>query len=315
MENLDHTKTSVAISGVNGFVGRCLAKSLHDMDVNVIGIGHNEHPNPSIKDCLCEYCSADLSERWPNISRVDAVINLAGLAAVGASFDNPQKYIQTNTAIVTNMCEYYIANKSDKPRLVIVSSGAVYSGEQSMPISEENGILDPKSPYALSKIMNEDQAQYYRNRGLDCVVARPFNHIGIGQNKGFILPDLYDRVINLQPRETTIKTGNLETERDYTDVRDIARAYGYIALKDTLSYHLYNVCSGNSFTGKEILDTILSETDKSNISYDVDPALLRPKDINKIVGDSTRLQKDTGWRPEIDIHQTIRDFIDSKKHK
>lgn len=303
-------KEKIVISGINGFVGHHLARELYNMGVSVAGIGREPEINNDISSIVSEYYQANLVEKWPNITQAKAVIHLAGLAAVGPSFGNPQLYINTNSAMVTNLCEYYL-KQDKKPRIVLISSGAIYNSNQPLPITED-GEIGFASPYTVSKVLNENQALYYRNRGLDCVVARPFNHIGPGQNQGFILPDLYGRLDSLNEGENKIITGNIETKRDYTDVRDIVRAYGKIALTQTLKYNIYNICSGVSVSGSEIFNNLKNIMGLTGVSYEVDPSLVRPTDVEDIIGDSSRLREDTGWEPQIDIHQTIQDFVDSK---
>lgn len=304
-------KNTVVISGVNGFVGGHLSQLLHDKGLNIIGIGMDDQPGEHLDGLLDAYYKADLSKEWPvEEQNVRAVIHLAGLAAVGPSFDNPQLYIDKNSAMVTNLCEYYLAS-DQKPRIVLISSGAIYDSMQTMPISE-GGTIGYNSPYAVSKVLNENQAKYYRGRGLDCVVARPFNHIGPGQGQGFILPDLYARMVDAKGQgQHEITVGNIETKRDYTDVRDIVAAYALLALSSTLESHTYNVCSGESLSGRHIFETLSTEL---GIEFTpvVDQNLVRPNDIMDIRGDSGRLQDELGWKPHYDIEQTIKDFIDSK---
>ena len=301
------TKERVVISGVNGFVGHHLSEELSSAGISVIGIGREDKPTQEVKPLLDEYYKIDLISSWPEIKNVKAVIHLAGLAAVGASYDNPQTYINANSAMVTNLCEYY-AQQESKPRIILVSSGAIYDPEQSMPIAED-GKIGFASPYAVSKVLNENQAAYYRKRGLDCIVVRPFNHIGPGQGPGFILPDLYNRMSALSEGQHVISVGNLETRRDYTDVRDIVRAYTKIALSPTLQRDTYNICSGASFSGVEIFNELTKAMIIPDASYEVDKALLRPSDILEIVGDSSRLKDELGWHPEYLIEQTIADFV------
>ncbi len=298
-------KERIVVSGINGFVGHHLTRKLAELGFSVIGIGSEPGVSPSIKDIVNEYYSQNLIEGWPDTGSVSGVIHLAGLAAVGPSFDEPQKYINGNSAMVTNLCEYYVRQKSEA-RILIVSSGAIYSPDQPMPITEASE-LGLSSPYAVSKVLTENQATYYRNRGLDCVIARPFNHIGPGQGPGFILPDFYGRL-----RETTtgtIKVGNIDTQRDYTDVRDIVNAYITLVTAPTLNELVYNICSGHSLSGREILDMLKTDMDRSQVQFEVDPSLVRPTDIQEITGDSSRLQNELGWKPVIKIDQTIKDFI------
>ncbi|MBC7943406.1 GDP-mannose 4,6-dehydratase [Candidatus Saccharibacteria bacterium] len=303
-------KEKVIISGINGFVGHHLARELHNADLLVIGVGQDEEADADITSIVSEYHQTDLTEQWPDIPNVKAVIHLAGLAAVGPSFDNPQAYINANSSMVTNLCEYYVKQDA-KPRVVIVSSGAIYNSNQPMPIAED-GEIGFSSPYAISKILNENQVAYYRNRGLDCVVARPFNHIGPGQNPGFILPDFYSRLSSLENGEQTISIGNIETRRDYTDVRDIVRAYGKIALAPTLKHSVYNICSGVSLSGVEMFTELKNAMNLTDVGYEIDQSLVRPTDIKDILGDASRLKNELGWEPQIDIRQTVIDFVKSK---
>lgn len=301
-------KRRVVITGVSGFVGYHLASELKSNNVSVVGVGYEEEAPAHLNDVVDEYISADLTQDWPGIEPVDSIIHLAGFAAVGPSFDSPQKYIDGNSSMVTHMCEYYL-QQDKKPRVVIISSGAIYDSNQPMPISEA-GRVGFNSPYAVSKILTENQAEYYRGRGLECVVLRPFNHIGPGQAEGFILPDLYKQLS--ENSDGKILVGNLETRRDYTDVRDIVRAYGKVALAPTLKHGLYNVCSGKSLSGMEILDTLKTCLKKEDVAIEVDQSKIRPNDIMEIIGDSSRLQEELDWHPNISIDQTIQDFVDSK---
>lgn len=303
-------KTRIAVSGINGFVGHHLAQELADNNISVIGIGHDASLSPALDGIVDEYHSADLIKNWPEVENVQGVIHLAGLAAVGPSFDDPQRYINGNSSMVTNLCEYYV-KKEQKPRVVIVSSGAIYASNQPMPITEDSE-MGYTSPYAVSKVLTENQAAYYRNRGLECVVARPFNHIGPGQDKGFILPDFYGRLSSLNEGEKVISVGNIETRRDYTDVRDIVRAYGKIALAPVLQHDTYNICSGESLSGADIFNELKLAMNLPEVNYEIDQSLVRPSDISEIVGDSSRLQDELSWKPEHKIQQTIIDFVNSK---
>ena len=303
-------KEIVVVSGINGFVGYHLAKELNAAGLSVIGIGQEATVNAGISDIVSEYRQANLIEEWPNIPDVKAVVHLAGLAAVSPSFEKPQVYINANSSMVTNLCEYYLKQEK-RPRIVIISSGAIYSPNQPMPISE-GGEIGFSSPYAVSKVLNENQVAYYRKRGLDCVIARPFNHMGPGQAEGFILPDFYSRLASIGEGEHTIITGNIETKRDYTDVRDIARAYCKLALVTNLEKSVYNICSGASLSGSEIFNELKNAMNLNDVSYKIDPTLVRPTDVKDIVGDSSRLKNELDWEPQISIHQTVIDFVKSK---
>jgi GDP-4-dehydro-6-deoxy-D-mannose reductase len=303
----------IVITGINGFVGHHLARELASHNIAVTGVGREKKPSSELQDLLTEYHAVDLIREWPSIKNADAVIHLAGLAAVGPSFDSPQRYINANSSMITNICEYFL-QQNERPRLLIVSSGAVYNPDQVMPITEESDI-GFTSPYAVSKILAENQCAYYRNRGLDCIIARPFNHIGPGQGKGFILPDFYERLSELDDGVASIKVGSINTRRDYTDVRDIVSAYVKLILAPSLEHTLYNVCSGRSLSGEDILNKLKHALGKDDVQFEIDRSLVRPTDVIDIYGDSSRLRKEFDWEPTHSIDDTIADFVADARRK
>lgn len=205
------------------------------------------------------------------------------------------------------------AHAGFKGALSSSARGALYNPQQSLPLTEGSSLLE-NSPYAVGKLGVEHVANYYRLRGLDVVVVRPFNHIGPNQNKGFLVPDLYTQLQTArQTNATSISVGNLATRRDYTDVRDIARAYRLIALASNLNYSLYNICTGRSLAGTNILQLLQVEMGMHDIEPIIDETKVRPTDIMDIYGDASRLTSDTGWTPQIPIEQTIRDFVASQQ--
>ena len=188
---------------------------------------------------------------------------------------------------------------------MLISSGGVYA-PSAEPVSEQSAVR-ASSPYVVSKLAMELQADYYRIRGLDVVVARPFNHIGPGQRLGFIVPDLVKKLSELKPGEA-LSAGNLATFRDYTDVRDVADAYVRLATGNA-PRPVYNVASGMPRSGFEILETIAQ-----CMAIEV-PTLLddanahRPTDNPFVQGDATALREDTGWEPAIPFGDSIRDCV------
>ncbi|MCB9834683.1 GDP-mannose 4,6-dehydratase [Candidatus Nomurabacteria bacterium] len=303
---------NILITGINGFVGKHLTKELVNFGHQVYGIGTEDLPNQQIESLIADYQSADLSRKFPPSShRIDAIIHLAGLAAVGPSFDQPQAYISINSAIFTNICEYYLG-KNEDPRILVVSSASIYDPHQPMPIDETSPVVFT-SPYSVSKVLLENQAQYYNSRGMHCTVVRPFNHIGPEQGLGFLIPDLTDRIIKSDNGSNEITVGNLTTKRDYTDVRDVVRAYRLIIAADKLPNHfLYNVCSGVSYSGEEILNYIVHLLKIKMPSIIVEQSLIRPNDIPEIRGNNLRLVNEYNWQPKYTIKQTIRDYLASR---
>jgi GDP-4-dehydro-6-deoxy-D-mannose reductase len=189
-----------------------------------------------------------------------------------------------------------------------VSSGSLYNPNAALPLTEISEIL-PSSPYAVSKLGQEQIAQYYTIRGFDSIIARPFNHIGPGQSEGFLVPDIAKQISLIEKgRSSKLSVGNLEARRDYTDVRDIARAYRLLIEKGK-SNEIYNVCSGKSWSGQEILDKLVVYS-KTSVEAMKDPSRMRPSDAPDIYGSYEKTTRDTGWRPEINIDQTLLEALE-----
>jgi GDP-4-dehydro-6-deoxy-D-mannose reductase len=301
----------VLVTGVNGFVGLHLAKELNDKGYDVMGVGGKTGAKdiPGSVEVYHELDLTDIEQAATiDFSGVDYVVHLAGLAAVGPSFDNPMLYIGVNVGIEVNLFETAL-KQNVKPKFLIISSGTLYDSKAELPLNETSPV-DPNSPYAVSKIGQEEMALYYETRGFECVIARPFNHIGPGQGLGFIVPDLLKQVVDYQNGLTQeVLVGNLDAQRDYTDVRDIARAYRLL-LEKGKSGEVYNVCSGKALSGHQILDSLLSLVDKRP-EIKQDPTRLRPSDTPVIYGSNQKISEYTGWNPEIDISQTLKDVMQS----
>lgn len=302
------------VTGANGFVGRHLIRELHGRGHKVVALGHGGKIEPELEELVEDYYECDLTDigqvsRLP-LEGVDAVINLAGLANVGASFSDPEKYKRINVEVLTVIGERLLQIGS-KARVVAISTGAVYESDQPLPLTEESQTIAKGSPYALSKLAMEDAAGQLRKKGLSCVVARPFNHAGPGQAPGFLIPDLYKKLTEAEKSGQPVMVGNLKTKRDYTDVRDVVRAYADLASSETLGFGIYNVCSGMSRSGQEILDIFLEKMNLSGkVDIEVDKSLVRPNDPPELYGSHDRLTEETGWEPEIPFEQTIIDFVD-----
>lgn len=303
-------KKSVLVTGINGFVGEHVAKRFNHLGYDVIGTARQDAPEAEVASSLSDYHSADLLDQSSvnklSLTGVKAVIHLAGRSSVGESFDKPTEYITENSLMTYNIYSH-LKDTGFDGRVVSVSTGALYDPNQQLPLNEESRTAS-NSPYAIGKLSAEAVALYFRNQGIDSVVARPFNHIGPGQGKGFLLPDMYTQLRNASP-DRAIRVGNLDTRRDYTDVRDIARAYSDLVETEKLNFSVYNVCSSKSLSGFQILDIIRKVTGLDDVSIEIDPSRLRPNEIMDIRGSFDLLHTDTGWAPSRDIHQTIADFV------
>jgi GDP-4-dehydro-6-deoxy-D-mannose reductase len=288
----------VFVSGANGFVGVHLTRELVEHGHDVVGLSKGP-VSPEIADLVTDYQDRDLSQSWPSDS-ADAVIHLAGLAAVRPSFDDPQGYLVGNSAPVTRLCEGLLA-EGRSPRVVVVSTGAVYAPGVRL---NEAAPTQVTSPYVVSKLLVELQCAYYRRRGLDVTVMRPFNHIGPGQQPGFLLPDLIAGVA-----AGRLAAGNLDTRRDYTDVRDVARAYRLAVEAENINAPTLNVCSAVGVSGRELLTLVAHEFGVPVPEPAVDPARLRPDDPAEITGDFGLAAKVLGWNPVIDLATTVHDTV------
>jgi GDP-4-dehydro-6-deoxy-D-mannose reductase len=299
---------NILVTGAAGFVGNHLIDELENNGHNAIAaINNNEKLTKNVTTYLANLSIKEEVEANVDFTNIDAVIHLAGLAAVGPSFEEPRKYIDLNAGIQINLFETCL-KQGVKPKFLVISSGSLYDPKSSMPLNEQSTV-SPSSPYAVSKIAQEQLGHYYGQRGFEYIIARPFNHIGPGQGLGFIVPDFANQIVDAEKNFSgEVSVGNLEAKRDYTDVRDIARAYRLLIEKG-VSGKTYNICSGNSYSGKELLDKMLAKS-MAKIAIKTDPSRMRPSDNPNIVGDHNELTNDTGWSPVIDIDKSLSDALE-----
>ncbi len=310
----------VLITGINGFVGKHLARLFAQMNCEVDGIGMENTVAPEIKQLVHGYFTCNLTDEADvaklKLQPYGAIISLAGLANVGQSFDQPERYMQINVAVLATICQKLL-DDGLSPRIIVISTGAVYDSAQSMPLTENSRLVSQGSPYTQSKIAMEAVVREFQAAGLgECIIVRPFNHIGPGQESGFLVPDMYQKIVEALNIGEPLKTGNLATRRDYTDVRDVVRAYAALTLADSkhLTQSVYNVCSGRTRSGEEILTELKKHiSGANNLEVAVDPALMRPDDPKLLVGSNEQLRKAINWQPEIAFEQTIADFVASKQ--
>ncbi len=301
--------SKILVTGANGFVGKHLVHELLDNSCEVIAVGGSQVPAldapEGVKFMMLDLTKPDQAKQI-DFAGVSGVVHLAGLAAVGPSFDKPMEYIDVNMGIEINLFEAALSQQS-RPRFLVISSATLYDPSATQPLSEESPVL-PNSPYAVSKLGQEQLAQYYESRGFEAIIARPFNHIGPGQGLGFIVPDLAQQIVAIEKTsQPEVAVGNLEANRDYTDVRDIVHAYRLL-LEKGRSGEVYNICSGKPLSGHEILDGLCTAAGvKPKLKQD--PAKLRPSDTPLIAGSHDKISKDTGWQPGIGLDKTLTDVI------
>lgn len=240
--------------------------------------------------------------------RPRAVFHLAGFSNPRLSWEQPREAVMSNVEMTLNVLEA-VREEAPEARVVLVSSGQVYETHGEAHVTETTP-LDPPSPYAVSKVASDMLgAQYASGHGLSVVRMRPFNHAGPGQSEEYVLATLARQVAEAETRgaaEAVLRTGDTSAARDFTDVRDVVRAY---ALAAEAEPGVYNVCSGNCTTVAQLID-LLRGSAAVPIRNEVDPERLRTHDARAIRGSHDRLTAATGWEPEIALEQTVRDTLE-----
>lgn len=299
----------VLVTGSCGFVGKHLLTELTTAGHEVFGM---DMPPTCAYLPADRYVSANITDAPRLASLVgtispDACVHLAGLAFVGGG--EPQQILNINLVGATNVLEAFRAQRTPA-RILFVSSAHVYGMKaRSTPIREDDA-LAPDTFYAIAK-MAADQISllYAKQYGMDVLVARPHNHIGPGQSPLFAVSS-FARQVNAIRRgaPAVIRVGNLDNHRDFTDVRDIARAYRLLLEKGRTAKP-YNIASGCEVRIGDILDILCR---LGGITPDIirDNALYRPLDQNPVL-DTHRLREDTGWWPSIPLEQTLNDILAS----
>lgn len=300
--------SKILVTGANGFVGRHVVRELLAHEYDVLAVGGQQFAGDYIEgqDCLILDLSKPKEVSKIDFSELKGVIHLAGLAAVKPSFDQPLEYLKVNAGIEINLFETALTQNAS-PRFIIVSSSTLYDPKTPQPLSEQSSLL-PTSPYAVSKIAQEELARYYSSRGIESIIARPFNHIGSGQSLGFLVSDLAAQIVSAEAKnQNEIAVGNLDSKRDYTDVRDVAAAYRSL-LEKGQSGETYNICSGRAVSGHEILAGLQAAAG-TNLSVKPDPNKMRPSDAPEIYGNGAKISRETGWKSSIALETTLADVI------
>jgi GDP-4-dehydro-6-deoxy-D-mannose reductase len=199
-----------------------------------------------------------------------------------------------------------------KCRIQLACSSEEYGmvSADEVPIKESNP-LRPLSPYAVSKVAQDLLGyQYWMSWKVDSVRTRGFNHEGPRRGPVFVASDFAKQIADIEKgrRPPVLYVGNLEAKRDFSDVRDMVRAY-WLALEKCEPGEVYNICTGRAWTIQQVLDLLLGMT-KAKIDVRQDPARLRPSDVPILLGDNSKFVKATGWQPTIPFEQTLRDMLD-----
>ncbi|MGG4146091.1 GDP-mannose 4,6-dehydratase [Paenibacillus algorifonticola] len=305
------------ITGITGFAGSHLAEYLlaHQMEVSgtvrkTSSIKHIAHLLPAVRLYECELTNeADVEKMIADV-KPDMIFHLAAQSFVPKSWESPLATIYNNIAGQIHLLEA-VRKAGINCKLLIACSSEEYGqvDKQDIPIKETTP-LRPLSPYAVSKItQNYLGYQYYRSYGMHIVCMRTFNHTGPRRGEQFVTSNFAKQIVEIERglKTPVLYVGNLEAKRDFTDVRDVVRAY-HLAIEKCEPGEVYNIASGSSRAIGEMLQTLVGLS-SSTISIQEDPARLRPADVPELIGDYSKFHHRTGWRPEIPFEQTMQDLL------
>jgi GDP-4-dehydro-6-deoxy-D-mannose reductase len=304
----------ILVTGVGGFVGRHLAALCAERGAELAGIGRGERPEDL--PALSAYERVDVTDAAAVRAAVarlqpEWVVHLAGEASVARSWEAPGEVIAGNLTGALNLLE---ALRLEQPgaAVLIACSGEEYGRPEWLPVDETHP-LAPQNPYATSKVMIDQLAgSYAETHGMRVIRTRAFNHAGPGQSDTYVVGKFARQIAEAETHPTPsgrseITTGNLMVRRDFCDVRDVVRAY-WMALESGES-GVFNVCSGRSTAVSDIL-TSLAAHSSLDVECRIDPSRLRENEVMEIRGSHEKLTEATGWQPEIELTDTLRDALD-----
>lgn len=296
----------VLITGAEGFVGSYLYEVLKDKYI-VEGT--------YFADRSLEYTSYKLDftdkkkvfEFFEN-KDYDYIFHLAGQSSTKVALKDPYLTFFVNINSTLNIIESLRLNQRKKTKFLFISTSDVYGIPEYLPIDEKHP-LNPQNPYSISKKVTEEIIKGYEKFGLDYIIIRAFNHIGVGQNENFFIPSLIKKII--ESNDGVVKVGNLDLKRDFTDVRDMVYAY---SLAMDLEKGVYNICSGKSFLLRDIAEKLVKISGKK-IHFQVDESLLRKNEPEDFFGNCNLFKSLTGYKNKYSIEESLKWIFESYAKK
>lgn len=311
----------ILITGASGFVGQHLVTSLRQTQPDASLIGTMHQSTVSSQDDHVRYERIDLceTERVKSLldeTRPSVIYHLAGQSSPAYSFQAPWETLETNIRSQFNILQG-CHELGLKPRILVVTSAEIYGTVQpeELPITEDTP-LRPASPYSLSKITQDMMGwQYYLCHQLPVIRARAFNHPGPGQSDRFVITAFAMQIAKIEAglQEPVIHVGNLSAQRDFTDVRDVVRAY-QLLIEHGQPGEAYNIASNQAISIADVLQGLLSQSTVA-IRTELDITRLRPADIPCIQGSYEKLNAATGWIPQIPFAQSLRAILEDCRQR
>jgi len=311
------------ITGISGFAGSYLAEFLINKGYEIFGTFYDKSTFSNLDNIIdkIEIFKCDI-RNYNNLKKIiekvrpDEIYHLAAISFVPTSLMNPKLTFDTNLDGTLNLYQAIIELKIE-PKILFVGSADEYGivNENDLSIKEDCP-LRPVNPYSISKASADLLSYFYfKNFNLNIIRVRPFNHIGPRQSPEFVCSSFAKQIAEIEKslKEPVIKVGNLEAKRDFTDVRDMVRAYCLVVQKGKLG-EVYNICSGKAVSIKEILDKLLNMSRKK-IKVIQDPKRLRPSDVPLLLGDSIKFRKQTGWKQKYLFEKTLQDILNYWRNK
>jgi GDP-4-dehydro-6-deoxy-D-mannose reductase len=309
------------VTGASGFVAYHFYNYLDSFQENCEILGIDIKTPDSINNYIYSHIKLHFVEiNLSNYSILEStivsfqpthILHLASFSSVAKSWEEPINSFINNTNIFLNLAEI-IRNNHIKCRLLSVGSSEEYGNVTSdcIPLKETEK-LKPVSPYAIARVSQEMLSQcYVSSFGLDIILTRSFNHIGPGQRDIFVVPSFAKQMlekIKSGQTDITLSTGDVSIIRDFLDVRDVVKAY-HLLLEKGISGEIYNVCSGTGRTIEEII-VMFSNLLGIKVTIEIDKSRIRPGDNKIIIGDSSKLKEQIGWKPEIPFIDSLREII------
>ena len=300
----------ILITGGTGFVGKHLIQFLTPQNsrIAVLASGATSTPEPDV-----DYYEVDIRDRDAVRSVVqkvepDQIYHLAGITTIAASWSDPQLTYEVNLWGASNLFRAAMSLPSP-PRILNVSTAQVYA-PSSHPLSEDS-LVWPDNPYAASKAMAELLMVEYQGRQAGGIVtARAFNHTGPRQPPNFVLPSMAKQFAEIEAglRPARLSVGNIDVKRDFTDIRDVVRAY-CLLLGQGRTGEIYNVCSGSAIRLADIIQ-MFESISGTKVEIETEAARFRRDDVPQICGDRKKILDATGWSPQVSLQETIAALID-----